>query len=86
MTSARLDVLFGDMKSWLPDLLANVVARQQATPIAPPVGPFPTATQRELGLEAMKMLGFDFNERTAGRERAPVLRRRTGRCAHHHTL
>ncbi|STD20133.1 peptidase M32 carboxypeptidase Taq metallopeptidase [Enterobacter asburiae] len=28
MTSARLDVLFGDMKSWLPDLLANVVEKQ----------------------------------------------------------
>ena len=25
MTSARLDVLFGDPKSWLPELLAKVV-------------------------------------------------------------
>ena len=30
MTSARLDVLFADMKSWLPDLLANVVDKQAA--------------------------------------------------------
>jgi carboxypeptidase Taq len=61
MTSARLDVLFGDMKSWLPDLLANVVEKQSQQSFVPPQGPFPTATQRELGLEAMKMLGFDFN-------------------------
>jgi carboxypeptidase Taq len=61
MTSARLDVLFGDMKSWLPDLLANVVEKQAQRSFVPPQGPFPTATQRELGLEAMKMLGFDFN-------------------------
>jgi carboxypeptidase Taq len=59
MTSARLDVLFGDMKSWLPDLLANVVEKQ-AQRSFPPQGPS-RPTQRELGLEAMKMLGFDFN-------------------------
>ncbi|AKM87426.1 carboxypeptidase M32 [Enterobacter ludwigii] len=61
MTSARLDVLFAEMKSWLPDLLANVVEKQAQQSFVPPQGPFPTATQRELGLEAMKMLGFDFN-------------------------
>lgn len=61
MTSARLDVLFGDMKSWLPDLLANVVEKQAQRSFIPPQGPFPAATQRELGLEVMKMLGFDFN-------------------------
>jgi carboxypeptidase Taq len=80
MTSARLDVLFGDMKSWLPDLLANAVEKQSQQSFVPPQGPFPTATQRELGLEAMKMLGFDFN---GGRldVSASVLRRRAGRCA-----
>lgn len=61
MSSARLDVLFGDLKSWLPELLAKVVEKQVQRSFVPPQGPFPTATQRELGLEAMKMLGFDFN-------------------------
>jgi carboxypeptidase Taq len=39
MTSARLDVLFGDMKSWLPDLLANVVEKQAQRSFIPPQGP-----------------------------------------------
>ncbi|MDO2397739.1 hypothetical protein Q2380_08115 [Enterobacter hormaechei] len=46
MTSARLDVLFGDLKSWLPELLAKVVEKQAQRSFVPPQGPFPTATQR----------------------------------------
>lgn len=61
MTSAQLDGLFADLKSWLPDLLNRVVERQSRQPLLAPVGPFPTAVQRELGLETMSALGFDFN-------------------------
>ncbi|WP_318371541.1 carboxypeptidase M32 [Enterobacter sp.] len=61
MTSAQLDVLFADLKSWLPDLLQQVVEKQTRTPLIAPTGPFPIATQRELGLETMAQLGFDFN-------------------------
>lgn len=61
MTSARLDVLFGDLRSWLPDLLQKVVEKQAKQPAIVPSGPFATATQRELGLEVMQLLGFDFN-------------------------
>ena len=61
MASARLDVLFADLKSWLPDLLQRVVDKQSRETLIAPVGPFPVATQRELGLEAMTLLGFDFN-------------------------
>lgn len=64
MTSAQLDVLFADVKSWLPDLLTRAVAKQSQQTLIAPVGPFPTAIQRELGLETMAQLGFDF---TAGR-------------------
>lgn len=64
MTSAQLDVLFADVKSWLPDLLNKVVAKQSQQSLIAPVGPFPSAVQRELGLETMAQLGFDF---TAGR-------------------
>ncbi|MEZ3500407.1 carboxypeptidase M32 [Pantoea sp. KPR_PJ] len=60
MTSAKLDETFGDLKSWLPSLLQQVVEKQaQETPIAPQ-GPFPIAAQRELGLSVMATLGFDF--------------------------
>ena len=64
MTSAQLDNLFADVKTWLPDLLNKVVAKQSQQSLIAPVGPFPTAVQRELGLETMAQLGFDF---TAGR-------------------
>ncbi|WP_436874776.1 carboxypeptidase M32 [Kosakonia sacchari] len=61
MTSARLDELFGEVKSWLPDLLKKAVAKQEQQALIAPQGPFPIADQRELGLQAMKELGFDFN-------------------------
>ncbi|MEW5562759.1 carboxypeptidase M32 [Enterobacter asburiae] len=61
MTSARLDVLFADLKSWLPDLLQTVVDKQASRSLINPQGPFATESQRDLGLEAMSLLGFDFN-------------------------
>ncbi|ELY5939032.1 carboxypeptidase M32 [Cronobacter malonaticus] len=61
MTSARLDTLFGDLRTWLPDLLARAVEKQERTALITPQGPFPVAQQRELGLEAMRLLGFDFD-------------------------
>ena len=61
MTSARLDTLFGDLRRWLPDLLARAVEKQARTALITPQGPFPVAQQRELGLEAMRLLGFDFD-------------------------
>ncbi|KNC90392.1 carboxypeptidase M32 [Trabulsiella odontotermitis] len=61
MTSARLDVLFADLKSWLPDLLAQAVEKQSRQTLIAPQGPFPTEKQRESGLEVMRMLGFNFD-------------------------
>ncbi|OAT19771.1 thermostable carboxypeptidase 1 [Buttiauxella noackiae ATCC 51607] len=61
MSSAKLDVLFGDLRTWLPDLLQKVVDKQAKESVITPVGPFATQDQRELGLETMKLLGFDFN-------------------------
>nr|WP_318381819.1 carboxypeptidase M32 [uncultured Enterobacter sp.] len=61
MTSAQLDVLFADLKSWLPDLLSRATNKQSQHPLIAPQGPFSIDQQRELGLEAMAQLGFDFN-------------------------
>lgn len=61
MTSARLDSLFADLKSWLPSLLRQAVAKQATQTLLAPQGPFPIAAQRELGLQAMRILGFDFD-------------------------
>ena len=61
MNSARLDTLFGDLKSWLPNLIQHVTERQQHETLLQPQGPFPTAKQAELGKQVMQLLGFDFN-------------------------
>lgn len=64
MTSTKLDKTFGDLKQWLPDLLQQIVEQQSRESIVRPSGPFPQASQRQLGLAIMQQLGFDF---TAGR-------------------
>lgn len=57
-TCARIDVVFADLETALPDLLAQALVRQGEAPKAP-VGPFPVERQRGLGLRLMGVLGFD---------------------------
>lgn len=61
MSSHELDRIFGDLKTWLPDLLQKVVAKQQQEPCILPQGPFNVETQRKLSLSVMKLLGFNFD-------------------------
>lgn len=60
-TAARLDPLFDQLATDLPDLVDEVIALQASRP-APvlPQGPFPVATQRALATELMQVLGFSF--------------------------
>jgi carboxypeptidase Taq len=64
MSCAMLDRVFGEVRQWLPGLIAQVRARQaerQARdPIIEPVGPFPLAAQRALCEQVITLLGFDF--------------------------
>lgn len=60
MTSRRLDDLFGDMKTWLPDLIDDAEAARQSVKPLTPEGPFPLDQQHQLALDAMALLGFDF--------------------------
>jgi carboxypeptidase Taq len=60
MTAATLDALFGELRRWLPGLIQAARARQAASPIVEPVGPFPVAAQRALCERVMGALGFDF--------------------------
>lgn len=60
MTSAKLDGLFGSLRSWLPGLLQTVIDKQATETVITPEGPFATDKQRQLGLDVMGMLGFDF--------------------------
>jgi len=59
MRSSQIDRLFGELKSWLPELIARVQARQQSEPIILPEGPFPVDRQRALSLAALELFGFD---------------------------
>ncbi len=60
MTTAKLDVLFADVKTWLPEFIQRADEIQQQKKIIIPQGPFAIEQQKELGLAAMKLLGFDF--------------------------
>ncbi|MDI4635332.1 carboxypeptidase M32 [Pelomonas sp. V22] len=60
MRSSEVDRVFGDLRQWLPGLIRAVQDKQSRETVIEPVGPFPQAAQRALGLAAMKLLGFDF--------------------------
>ncbi len=62
-SSAKIDVIFDDLAEFLPGFLEAVLDRQASLPAAIALGgPFPVALQRELGVELMNTLGFDFNK------------------------
>lgn len=61
MTTEKIDHLFGDLKSWLPDLTQEVLQKQKKESIQLPSGQFTIDAQKALGLEVMQHLGFDFN-------------------------
>src|SRR5450830_1287414 len=58
--SADIDVIFSDLKSWLPDLITQVRRNQAGDTVIPAQGPFAIEQQRALGMELMGLLGFDF--------------------------
>lgn len=60
LTTAQVDRVFGEVRQWLPGLIADVTARQARRPVVEPKGPFPVAAQRALCEQAMRLLGFDF--------------------------
>ena len=57
--SADIDVVFDDLAAFLPGFIDEVLTRQAPPPKAPS-GPFPVDRQKALGLEMMRVLGFDF--------------------------
>ncbi len=60
MREAAITKLFGDVKTWLPDLITQVIAKQHSEVVVEAKGPFPIEKQRALGVEVMGLLGFDF--------------------------
>ncbi|RQW63628.1 carboxypeptidase M32 [Vibrio viridaestus] len=60
-SSANLDSIFNDVKSWLPSLIEEVIEKQSSEDVSLPNGLYATEKQKALGLDVMKTLGFDFN-------------------------
>jgi len=58
--TADIDRIFGDVRAWLPELIAKAQAKQAKEKVLQPLGPFPVAAQRALNREVMTLLGFDF--------------------------
>ncbi len=61
MTCAKLDNTFGQLKSWLPELIAQVVDKQDHDQKIAIKGPFAVEGQQALSRELMQLLGFDFD-------------------------
>jgi carboxypeptidase Taq len=60
--SAQIDPIFNDLTDWLPNFLDDVLVKQNTRPaIHTPKGPFDINVQRELGIQFMEALGFDFD-------------------------
>lgn len=59
-TSDSLNVVFNDVKAWLPSLIDQVIEKQSSESIILPQGHYPREKQKALGLEVMKLLQFDF--------------------------
>lgn len=60
MRESAITQLFGEVKTWLPDLISKVIAKQASETVTHATGPFPIEKQRALGVEVMGLLGFDF--------------------------
>ncbi|UTV29114.1 carboxypeptidase M32 [Photobacterium atrarenae] len=61
MTTAELDKLFSEVKSWLPSLIHQVREKQGTEKVSTPAGPFPIEQQKSLSVDVMSKLGFDFH-------------------------
>ena len=60
MTCAQVDPVFGELRTWLPGLIQQVLDKQAREPVISPVGPFSQSAQRQLCEQVMRLLGFDF--------------------------
>ena len=60
MSAAMVERMFGDLRRWLPALVQEVITKQREESVLAATGPFAVERQRALGLEMMRVLGFDF--------------------------
>ena len=60
--SCDIDIIFDDLKSWLPKLTQDVIEKQKSYTYVLDNNTYDVDLQKELGLKVMKHLGFDFNK------------------------
>lgn len=60
-TTAEVDALFDELKTFLPEMVDEVIDKQSKEPVLPVTGDFSVENQRQLGTEVMAAIGFDFN-------------------------
>ncbi|MCG6201292.1 carboxypeptidase M32 [Psychromonas antarctica] len=58
---AQLDTVFSSLKSWLPELTKQVQLKQASEQYLKPTEQYATQQQKQMGLDTMKLLGFDSN-------------------------
>ena len=58
---ATISPLFNELENQLPLLLSDVMSYQKSFDVKPLKGSFDIPLQKQLGLDVMKLLGFDFN-------------------------
>lgn len=61
LSTATVEKLFAELKTFLPQMIPQIVEKQKSEPTIVPVGRFPVAAQKALGLELMKAVGFSMN-------------------------
>jgi carboxypeptidase Taq len=60
LRQARIDPIFAELATFLPDFIERAVEVSQRRRLVAPEGPFPVEQQRALCMRVMKALGFDF--------------------------
>lgn len=61
LNTSIVEGLFGELKEFLPAMIAATVEKQKSDTVLLPKGRFPMAVQKALGLELMQAVGFDLS-------------------------
>ncbi|MBP8149047.1 MAG: carboxypeptidase M32 [Limnohabitans sp.] len=61
LSTQDIDQTLGQLASWLPDLIRTSVKQQASQTVLLPQGPFPVERQKQLCLQIMGALGFNFS-------------------------
>lgn len=58
---AMIDPIFTELKSFLPEVIPQIIEKQKNLPLKTMQGPFAVEKQKALGIELMRAIGFNFD-------------------------